>query len=61
MRDEKAPAPRDEIRRMRLTEARTMFARADRYLSTYPGTTASALVRDMREALKNLIEEVSLL
>ena len=61
MRDEKAPAPRDEIRRMRLTEARTMAARADRYLGTYPGTTASALVRDLREALKNLMEEVNLL
>ena len=61
MRDERAPSTKDEIRKTRLVEARTAVARADRYLGTYPGTTAAALVRDMRQTLKDLIDEVNLL
>ena len=58
MRPEKAPSAKDEIRKMRIAEARSAVARAEKYIGNYPSTHATPLVNDLRRVMRDLLAEV---
>ena len=50
---------KEAMRDAQLKRARASSGRADQYLRTHPGASASGLVRDMRQTIDDLVREVA--
>ncbi len=51
----------EEKRASRITSAKLAIALGSRYVGRYPSSTATPVVKDMRLALSDLIDEIGLL
>lgn len=58
MSDTEETSPWESKLRERVTNARLAVSRAAKHISVYPGAQATFLVRDMKIALSDLIEEI---
>lgn len=50
--------PQESKLRHRMTNAKLVVARATAHIMVYPGAQATPLVKDARDALSGLIEEI---
>lgn len=48
----------DEVRRVRVNEARAALSQGDRYMRLHPASTGSPVIQQLRHALQNLLTEI---
>ena len=53
--------PNSGLRFAKINRARAAMGRADQYLRTHPGASASGLVRDLKQTVEELITEIGML